>query len=148
MGALLALLSGGTIVLNRTLNAEAGTRLGVAQSTVFNYITGLCTSLLVLLAVREPLVWPMPGVWFLYTGGLMGVCVVMLSNYAAPHMSVFLMTLLVFVSQFAAALAIDALAGLALSPLKALGGLFVLGGLVLYVVGERRDQRNPARNEE
>lgn len=138
MGVILALLSGGSIVLNRMFNAELGKKLGLMPSTFFNYVTGLFISLLVLFVVHEPLTMPASGNWTMYTGGLLGVLVVTLSSFAAPHMSVFLMTLLVFVSQFLAALFIDAFNGLALSPTKALGGLLVLVGLVLYVLGEKK----------
>ncbi len=139
MAAMLALFSGFSIVLNRVLNAEAGVRIGVTQSTVFNYITGLLVSLAALFIAREPFIPPSFENPMLFTGGLMGVCVIWLSNYAAPRLSVFLMTLIVFVSQFVTALCIDAFAGTPLSLLKALGGLCVLVGLVLYVLGEKKE---------
>lgn len=144
-GVIMALLAGGSVVLNRVLNADIGKELGIRQGTVFNYITGLITSLIVMLILREPFV-PLPTHnLLLYTGGMIGVAVVMLSNYAAPKLSVFLMTLLVFVSQFATALIIDGLSGLPLSWLKALGGAFVLGGLAVHVIGEKKRQEAVAQ---
>ena len=138
LAILCALMSGGTIVFNRMLNADLGTKLGLWPSTVINYITGLFTSIFLMIALGSWLIGPLPSEWYLYTGGLIGVAVVMLSSAAAPHLPVFLMTLLVFVAQLVTGMILDAMAGRATPVHKVLGALVVLGGLVVYVVGEHR----------
>ena len=136
LAAISALLSGGTVVLNRMLNAALGTRLGLWPSTAFNYITGLITSLLLVLALGSWFTGPLPPIWYLYTGGLIGVAVVTISSAAAPHLPVFLMTLLVFVSQIVTGMIIDAAQGRATPAHKILGAIVVLAGLIVYVKGE------------
>ncbi len=133
-----ALLSGGTIVMNRMLNAEQGTRIGIWPSTVFNYITGLVTSLLIVVAFGSWRITALPSEWWLYCGGLIGVCVVAMSSLAAPHLPVFLMTLLMFVSQFLAGMVLDAAKGVGDGGWRVAGAAVVVIGLVIYVLGERQ----------
>ena len=140
LASLAALLSGGTIVLNRMLNAESGTHIGIWPSTLINYITGLMTSLLLLMMTGA---WfgPLPTQWYLYTGGLIGVLVVSLSSYASPHLPAFSVTLLLFMSQFLAGMVMDAFIGRATPWLKILGAGIVLAGLIVYVMGERATEK-------
>ena len=134
--AFMALLSGGTIVLNRMLNAEAGTRVGVWPSTLHNYVTGLLTSLALML-MTGTFFDTLPPQWYLYTGGLIGVAVVVLSSVASPHLPAFLMTLLVFISQFLSGMLMDTLAGRSFSSVKLGGAAIVIVGLFVYILGEK-----------
>lgn len=136
-----ALMSGGTIVLNRMLNAEQGKRIGVWPSTVFNYVTGLLTSLVVLVGMGAWGIGGLPPTWWLYCGGLIGVGVVAMSSLAAPHLPVFLMTLLMFVSQFGAGMVLDAVKGVGMVGWRAAGAAVVVLGLLIYVLGERTTPR-------
>lgn len=131
-----AILTGVNIVLSRMLNAGCAKHNSVNLSTLLNYLTGLVTSLLVLWLVGEAGGFHPTGenagqVW-IYLGGAVGVATVVLSNYLVPKLPAFLLTLLVFLAQLLAGLALDyALSG-AFSLGKLLGGLLILLGLWHY----------------
>lgn len=139
MMELLAALSGATIVIGRMLNAQAGERIGLGRSTFNNYWVGLIVSIAALLISGERLALPAQvGNALIYFGGPMGVAVVMLSSIVSLKISSLRMTLLSFVSQMAAALALDAWILGAFSIYRALGVLLVLTGLVLMSLGEQK----------
>ena len=108
---LLSLLSGGTIVIARTLNAGLALKRGLRFSAFMNYLTGLAGSLAMLaLAGRGepmPLGAALPGSWWLYTGGLLGLAVTLLSNYTVSRISAFSLTLLLFVSPVGTGVVLD-----------------------------------------
>ena len=138
MMELLAALSGVSIVVGRMLNAQACARVGLGRSTFNNYWVGLIVSILAMLIAGERLSLPAhAGNAFMYLGGPMGVAVVMLSSIVALKISSLRMTLLSFVSQMAAALALDAWILRSFSIHRAAGVLLVLVGLVLLSLGER-----------
>ncbi len=138
MMELLAALSGVSIVVGRMLNAQASARIGLGRSTFNNYWVGLIVSILAMLIAGEQLALPAhAGNAFMYLGGPMGVGVVMLSSMVALRISSLRMTLLSFVSQMAAALALDAWILGSFSIYRAAGVLLVLMGLVLLSLGER-----------
>ncbi len=145
LAILCAVMSGGTIVMNRMLNAEQGTRIGVMQSTVFNYVTGLVTALALLVGFGAWRGVGLPGAWWLYLGGMIGVGVVAMSSLAAPHLPVFLMTLVMFVSQFGAGMVLDALKGVGEGGWRIAGAALVVLGLLVYVLGERNTAPIEAR---
>lgn len=129
------ILAGASIVLGRMLNAGLSAHIGPYRSTFYNYVTGLLLSLALLLLSGEALpALSLPSSfrqYAMYTGGLLGVMVVMISNIITPRMSAFLLTLLIFISQLVSGVAIDALAGTPVSAGKIAGGALVLLG-VLY----------------
>lgn len=138
--------AGVSIVLNRMLNAQLGERIGVYRSTWVNYVTGLTLSLLILLIVREPFPTPPsvsgPGDLIMYTGGLLGVGVIVLSNIITPRLSAFFLTIVIFISQFSTGMALDYWMKGSLSPGQLVGALIMLAGLVLYSRGSKASQ-NP-----
>ena len=73
----------------------------------------------------------------MYLGGADGVAVVMLSSIVSLKISSLRMTLLSFVSQMAAALALDAWILGSFSIYRASGVLLALTGLVVMSLGER-----------
>lgn len=134
LAVVVSIIAGVTIVLNRMTNAELGKRIGNFQSTLFNYITGLGTSLVF---------WWISGEWlglaensfagiplWAYFGGLLGVVVIVLSNYVTPRIPAFYLTLLIFSAQILTGCLIDLLMTDSFSPGKLVGGLLVLAGLV------------------
>ena len=137
-----ALLSGLTIVFARTLNGQLTQRQGAMRSTVMNYITGLGTSILVMLflGMKEPM-WTSPalsGNWFMYLGGTLGVCLIMLLNVTVPKVPAFAFTLLQFLGQMVTSLALDAMLTGAFSVRNLLGGILVWIGLALDVWMRKR----------
>ncbi|HWR19941.1 MAG TPA: DMT family transporter [Clostridia bacterium] len=132
---LFGILAGASIVAGRMINARLSTVIGPYRGTFYNYVTGLSLSLMVLFLSGE--VFPalsMPETfrqYAMYTGGFLGVIVVLISNIITPRMSAFLLTLLIFVSQLVSGIVIDALNGTPVSIGKLVGGALVLAG-VLY----------------
>lgn len=142
LAILFALLSGLTIVCARTLNGQLARRQGAMRATVMNYITGLCTSVLVmvLLGRGEPL-WTSPALsenWFMYLGGCFGVGLVTLLNVIVPRLPAFAFTLLQFLGQMVGSLTIDAILTGTFSVRNLLGGVLVGIGLMLDAWLRRR----------
>lgn len=126
-------LSGFTIVMNRIINSSLAERIGLFQSTLFNYITGLVTSLLFALFSRETNI--QSGIDFgaipfwAYLGGFVGVIVIVLSSYLTPRISALYLTLLLFIGQIFTGIIIDFISTGDFAVSKLIGGLFVVGGL-------------------
>lgn len=131
---IVAALGGATIVLSRIFSARLGSEIGLVESSFFNYFFGLTGSILLGLSSGEIFkisagmsTGSIPG--WAYMGGLIGLCVVLLSNALTPKMSNLYMTLFVFLGQLASGLVID-LVNLGQLPVsKIVGGLLVLAGL-------------------
>lgn len=136
---LFAILCGVTNVLSRSVNFVLSDRIGMYQSTLFNYIFGLCGSFLLLLISGETFKlftsssYNAP--WFVYTGGLFGVVVVTLLSFLSSKVSSFYLTLLLFVGQLFTGIIIDALSTGKISFYQVLGGALVVLGLTynLYI---------------
>ncbi len=132
MYILLGILAGATIVVGRMCNAELSGRIGNDKSTFYNYTTGLLGSMLLLFVVGGTLPGGIaqPLNLFMYLGGLVGIVNMFISNYITPKMSAYVLTLLIFVSQLASGIIIDALTGNGVSVGKVAGGILVLLGLL------------------
>jgi bacterial/archaeal transporter family-2 protein len=133
---ILAFVSGVLPALTMSTNAELARRLGLARSTLANYVTGLAASLLVVLAVR-----PSPaaaveavkaaGPFLALGGGLMGMAVVLSTNWLFPRMPAFTATLLLYTGQALMGVIVEAAAAGCLDARKLAGTLVLLAGLVL-----------------
>lgn len=129
----IAILAGISIVVARIINANLAAKIGIFQGTFFNYITGLFFSFLFLLFSNESLhvstvtLQSIPFV--VYLGGLVGVIVIVLSNYITPKISSFYLTLLIFVGQLFMGVLIDFFNSGDVSIGKMIGGFLVLLGL-------------------
>ena len=90
-----ALLSGVSIVISRIINSQLGNKIGVFQSTFYNYLTGLFLSGVFLLVSKETLLASTDTLraipFAAYLGGLVGVISIAFSNYVAPKISAFYM---------------------------------------------------------
>lgn len=131
---IVAALGGATIVLSRIFSARLGTEIGLVESSFFNYFFGLTGSILLGLSSGE--IFKLSTGLFsgsipawAYIGGLIGLCVVLLSNALTPKMSNLYMTLFVFLGQLASGLVIDLISMGQLPTGKIVGGLLVLSGL-------------------
>lgn len=136
MMELFAALSGAGIVIGRMLNAQASNYVGVSRSTFNNYWVGFLSCLLALLLAGCGFSLPRNiGGPFMYLGGALGVGIVMISSLAALKLPALRMTLIVFVSQMAAALLLDAWVSGAFSLPRAIGCALVLAGFVVISLG-------------
>lgn len=136
---LFAILCGVSNVLSRSVNFVLSEKIGMYQSTLFNYILGLSGSFLLLLISGEtfklltPSSYSAP--WFVYAGGLLGVVVVTMLSFLSSKVSSFYLTLLLFVGQLFTGIIIDALSTGKISFYQVIGGILVVLGLTynLYI---------------
>lgn len=132
---LLAAGAGALVVLSMSLNSALGRKIGVFRAGAVNYVVGLAGALAAALALGYNVGTTAPP-WWAWTGGLLGVAVVVASNVVLPRVSVALSFLLIVVGQLGTGLVLDAFRTGAMPPLSLAGaGLVVLGALVA------RDQR-------
>jgi transporter family-2 protein len=141
---LLSILAGISIVLGRVINSNLASKVGIFQGTFFNYVVGLFFSSIFLIFSNETFdisrttLYSIP--FWAYLGGLSGVLVIMLSNYTAPRMSAFYLTLLVFIGQLFAGIVIDYFTLNKLSIGKVIGGLLVLMGLTYNLLIDKKQE--------
>lgn len=136
---LFAILCGVSNVLSRSVNFALSEKIGMYQSTLFNYIFGLSGSFLILLISGETFKLLTPstynGPWFIYAGGLLGVVIVTMLSFLSSKVSSFYLTLLLFVGQLFTGIIIDALSTGKISFYQVIGGVLVVLGLTynLYI---------------
>ncbi len=130
---LFAILCGITNVLSRSVNFVLSEKIGMYQSTFFNYIFGLTGSLVLLLISGETIKLFMTNSysapWYVYTGGLLGVAVVTLLSFLSAKVSSFYLTLLLFIGQLFTGIIIDCLSKGSISIYQIIGGILVVIGL-------------------
>lgn len=136
---LFAILCGVSNVLSRSVNFVLSEKIGMYQSTLFNYIFGLSGSFLLLLISGETFklltASSYDAPWFVYAGGLLGVVVVTMLSFLSSKVSSFYLTLLLFVGQLFTGIIIDALSTGKISFYQVIGGALVVLGLTynLYI---------------
>lgn len=131
--ALIAIISGISNVISRSVNFVLSEKLGVYQSTLFNYIFGLIGSILILLISGEASKLfestSYDANWLAYTGGLVGVVVVSLQVFLSSKVSSFYLTLLLFVGQLFTGIILDFILSGKISIWQVVGGILVIIGL-------------------
>lgn len=130
---LIAILSGIANVISRSVNFVLSKKLGVYQSTLFNYIFGLAGSILILFISGETsklfASTSYDANWFAYTGGLVGVAIVSLQVFLSSKVSSFYLTLLLFVGQLFTGIILDFILSGKISIFQVIGGILVIVGL-------------------
>lgn len=137
MYILLAIMAGVSIVLSRIINFNLADRIGVFPGTFFNYMFGLIFSGIVLAFSNENIISNINNLgnipWWAYLGGFVGIGVIALSNYVTPKISVFYLTIFIFIGQLLIGGVIDYIVLHELSIGKVIGGILVLVGLIYNV---------------
>ncbi|CAM4227100.1 membrane protein [Bacillus manliponensis] len=140
----IAILAGVSIVVSRIINANLAKKIGTFQGTFFNYVTGLLVSILFLFFSSESLslsTTTLQSIPFAaYLGGLVGVIVIVASNYITPKISSFYLTLFIFVGQLFMGVVIDFFTLHDISIGKVIGGVLVLLGLTYNLMLDRADR--------
>lgn len=133
--------AGISIVLSRTVNGRLAAYAGALPGSFINHLVGLpCTIVIMLLVDHGTLAGQLsvaPAAWWVYCGGMMGVVSVALYNVVVPKVPAFELTLLTFVAQVFAGLAIDLLFGNGYSAVTFWGGMLVAAGMVINMILER-----------
>ena len=137
-----SLLAGLTVLLSRLMNGRLAGKTSVTTATLINYCTGLSGSLAVLFLTGLPSAITLAAPFTNYLGGALGAVIVVISNRVVGRISSFYMTLTLFVGQVSAGLLLDRLLSGAFSPRTALGGLFVLAGLTINLLQDRKFGQN------
>lgn len=131
---LLSIVAGALVALTTSMNAALGKRISVEGSTLVNYAAGLATSLVLSLFLRSLTVPRLSGLpAYVYLGGALGVCVVLLNCVVLPRVPVVLVTMLLFTGQVLMGMVVDALNGIPLTTGKVLGALLIVAGLLFNV---------------
>ncbi|WP_288221497.1 DMT family transporter [uncultured Clostridium sp.] len=130
---LLAVLAGVSVVISRIFNSIIAEEIGTLQGTFINYFTGLVTSFVLLLITKDYVNIDLNNYYtipiYSYFGGIIGILVVVLSNYTIPRVSSFSLSLLVFIGQLSIGIFIDYFSNNGVSKSKIIGGVFILIGL-------------------
>lgn len=142
----LSILGGASVVLGRMINAKLSEKIGTLQSTLINYIVGLSFTIIIFFITQDKFKMGLHAFssipFWAYLGGLMGVIIIMTSNYVTPRISAFYITLLVFIGQLFLGTVIDYFMLRQLSLTKAIGGILVLAGLSYNLWIDQRGVKN------
>jgi transporter family-2 protein len=142
VAVLMSFVSGIIIVTSRTLNAKLAELSNIRISTFFNYVVGLivCTPVFFILGSNEGsfggIVISLDS--YMYLGGVVGVCVVLISNIIVAKVPAFYLSLLVFISQVFTGVVIDALISRSFSLQILIGGILVSAGLCADLFLDRK----------
>lgn len=134
MYILLALITGGIVILGIILNAKLAEKISLTGGTFVNYVVGLlCSTILYLLIYKGfdlqlSVIRNIPLVYLM--GGLLGVGAVMMNNVIIPKIPVFYTTILIFSGQLLAGILLDYFYLKQLPTGKVIGGVFIILGIV------------------
>jgi len=138
IAVVLSFTAGVSIVISRSLNAKLSELTSVRIGTFYNYIIGFLVVIPVLLLLggnEAPLSeFTFSGNWYIYLGGALGVCIVLLSNITVIKISAFYLTLLIFVGQVFSGIMVDIVISREITHRIIIGGVLVTAGLCLDLV--------------
>ncbi|HAX73031.1 MAG TPA: hypothetical protein DCY20_05855 [Firmicutes bacterium] len=147
---ILAVLAGICVVLSRVVNFKLSSEIGIFQSTLFNYVVGLFVSVVFLMLSKENVVVDMAVFeripWWAYLGGVVGVVVVAMQIFLTSRISVFYVTIFIFLGQLLVGTLVDYVLLNEFSIGKLVGGLFVILGLVVNLKIDRQDNLSEVKD--
>lgn len=128
---LISIATGAIVVISRILNTKLSEKVGLIQSSFFNYFTGIFASIILFLIFRDKVsINQFSNIpFYAYLGGILGVIVVILNSVITPKMSSFYATLIIFIGQLFTGIIIDCITLKTIPFSKIIGGLFVVAGL-------------------
>lgn len=128
----LALITGLTVVISRTINGALGKRSTASLSAWYNHLVGLIGSVIVLAILGFPGDIPFSEIGianaWIFTGGIMGVLVVTFSTFLLHHVSSYSMTLLLFIGQITGGVLLDIFLEGSFAPIQIVAGLIIVIG--------------------
>jgi len=142
LAIIMSFLSGVTIVISRTVNAELSERSNEYVSGWYNYFTGIITAVVAFIILSESSLIHVEYINImrshltisnivLYTGGILGVGIVVLANVCVRKISAINMTLILFAGQIFAGIIIDYALSDIIVIQNVLGGLCAVVGLLI-----------------
>lgn len=134
---IISFLAGGTVLLSRLVNARLAREAGLSTSTLINYLAGTLGSFVVffLQGLPEKVSFTLP--FYNYLGGAIGALVVIISTFVVGRIATFYITLFMFIGQVFFGVFLDYLLDEVFSARIALGGVFVLVGLVINLIQDK-----------
>jgi len=145
LAVFVSFLAGVSIVISRTLNAKLAEGTSIGASTFYNYLIGLIVAVPVcaLWGTNEPLLtaYSFSPEAYIYFGGIVGVCVVLLSNMTVLKVSSFYFSLFLFIGQVFSGILIDSLILQAFSIQNLIGGILVTAGLCVNLLLDRKHEK-------
>ena len=140
---IISVISGAIVVISRILNTRLSEKIGLLESSFFNYLTGLLSALILFVILKDKFTLSQLStlpVWA-YLGGVLGIIVVILSSVVTPKMSSFYITLIIFIGQLFSGIIIDFLILKTIPYAKFIGGLLVVLGLGynLYIDSAKKE---------
>ncbi|SHH46399.1 DMT family transporter [Clostridium grantii] len=131
---LLALVTGGSVIISITLNAKLAEKIGLTGGTLINYLVGLIGSIILYTIINKGFdlrlsqITNIPLIYL--TGGLLGVGIVMMNNAILPKIPVVYTTVLIFSGQLIVGILMDYFYFHQLPTGKIIGGVFILLGIL------------------
>ena len=137
----LSILTGVIIVVSRILNTKLSEKIGLLESSYFNYLTGAVTSIILFVGESFNLSSLKTVPFYGYLGGILGVSIVILNSVVTPKLSAFYVTLLIFIGQLFTGIVIDWIVSGHLPINKLIGGIIVVCGLSYNLIIDSNDQK-------
>ncbi|MFV0364778.1 MAG: DMT family transporter [Suipraeoptans sp.] len=136
---LFAFGSGISVVLSRTINSKLSDKIGALQGSLVNHAVGLPITIVLAFLFGSSFVINTASLTsspWIYTGGIMGVIVVLLSNIIVPKVSAFKVTVLMFVGQLFTGIGIDIFLGNDFMDKSFIGGITISAGIIINLIIE------------
>lgn len=154
LAVLLAFTAGVTVLVARTANANLAEVTSIQTSTFYNYCFGVLGSIVALLLLGRGEIGYLSfdlstslNHWQLYLGGMLGVVLVSICNFAVKKMSAFYFTLLLFIGQIFMGLIVDVILTGELVILNLIGGILVTIGLCVdLILDHKGNSTDPSNN--
>ncbi|MDI9520325.1 MAG: DMT family transporter [Bacillota bacterium] len=145
---IMSFLAGGTVLLSRLVNARLARKAGLSTTILINYMVGILGAVIVLffMGLPEKIAFTLP--FYNYLGGAIGALVVIISTFVVGRIATFYITLFMFIGQVFSGVFLDYLLDGAFSVRIALGGVFVLIGLVINLLQDNAyNKKNNVANQ-
>ena len=131
MYILIAFILGIINVVSKTINYKATEKIGSLSGSIMNYIEASLIAFLIILITRQEISNNKDIPWLLYFGGLFGAVAFFFNITSLSKMNLFMSTIIVLVGQLIGSLAIDFFLGISITPLKILGIVIMLIGIII-----------------
>jgi transporter family-2 protein len=141
LAVVVSFIAGINLVLSRTLNAKLAEHTNIRISTFYNYLIGLLFAIIAYLIFggnERTINFTFSPNVYIYFGGLLGVCVVLLSNILVVKISSFYLSLFLFIGQVFSGILIDVVISQVFSLRNMTGGIFVAVGLSINLFLDKK----------
>lgn len=118
-------------VVSKTINYKATENLGSLSGSIMNYIEASIISAIIILISQQKVEFTSDIPWLLYFGGLFGAIAFFFNITSLSKMNLFMSTIIVLIGQLIGSLCIDYFLGVFITPLKVLGIVIMLVGIII-----------------